>query len=68
MHALPPMSLAPMEALFRHRVFKMLMKKGLLSTERVKLMESWEHSEFNIDASGRIGAADAMAGRTSRAI
>lgn len=58
-HALPTMSLAPMEELLRHRVFKMLMKKGLLSSERVKLMESWEHSGFNIDASVRIGADDA---------
>ena len=58
-HALPTMSLAPMAELFRHRVFKMLMKKGLLSAERVKLMESWEHSGFNIDASVRIGAEDA---------
>jgi len=53
------MSLAPMEELFRHRVFKMFMKKGLLNAERVKLMESWEHSGFNIDASVRIGADDA---------
>ena len=37
----------------------MLMKKGLLNAERVKLMESWEHSGFNIDASVRIGADDA---------
>lgn len=37
-HALPTMSLAPMAELFRHRVFKVLMKKGLLSAERVKLM------------------------------
>jgi len=58
-HALPTMSLAPMEELFRHRVFKMLMKKGLLNAERVKLMESWEHSGFNIDASVGIGADDA---------
>jgi hypothetical protein len=58
-HPLPTMSLAPMEELFRHRVCKMLMKKGLLSAERVKLMESWEHSGFNIDASVRIGADDA---------
>ena len=43
-HALPTMSLAPMEVLFRHRVCKMLMKKGLLSAARVKLMESWGHS------------------------
>ena len=58
-HALPTMSLAPMEDLFRHRVCKMLMKTGLLSAERVKLMESWEHSGFNVDASVRIGVADA---------
>ena len=38
----------------------MLMKKGLLSAERVKLREFWEHSGFNIDASVRIGADDAM--------
>jgi hypothetical protein len=34
-HTLPTMSLAPMEELLRHRVCKMLMKKGLLSAERV---------------------------------
>jgi len=30
------MNLAPMAELFRHRVFKMLMKKGMLSAELVK--------------------------------
>jgi hypothetical protein len=48
-----------MAELFRRRVFKMLMKEGLHSMERVKLMESWEHSGFNIDASVRVDADDA---------
>jgi len=52
--------LAPMAELFRHRVFKMLMKKWLLTAERLKLMESWVHSGFNIDASVCIGAEDRM--------
>jgi hypothetical protein len=36
-----------MEELFRHRVFKMLMNKGLLSEDRVRLLRSWENSGFN---------------------
>ena len=53
-----------MEDLFRHRVRKMLIEKGMLSAERVKLMMSWEHAGFNIDASVRISADDAT-GRKS---
>lgn len=48
-----------MEELFRHRVFKMLMKKGLLSEERVRLLRSWEDSGFNVNAAVRIDADDA---------
>jgi hypothetical protein len=58
-HPLPTMSLAPIEGLFRHRVFKMLLRKGLLTPERVKLMRSWAHSGFNVNASVRIVADDA---------
>jgi hypothetical protein len=58
-HPLPTLSLAPIEELFRHRVFKMLTRKGLLTPERVKLMQSWAHSGFNVNAAVRIGAADA---------
>lgn len=50
-HQLPTMSLTPIEGFFRHRVFKMLLRKGLLTPERVKLMRSWEHSGFNANAS-----------------
>jgi hypothetical protein len=58
-HPLPTMSLEPIEELFRHRVFTMLMRKGLLTHERIKLLKSWEHSGFNVNASVRIGADDA---------
>ena len=44
------------------RVLRMLRRKGLLTPERIKLLQSWEHSRFNVDASARIGADDA-AGR-----
>jgi len=37
----------------------MLLRKGLLTPERIKLMKPWEHSGFNVNASVRIGADDA---------
>lgn len=47
-------------ALFLHLVpHQTGRKKGLLNAERVKLMESWEHPGFNIDAPVHIAAADA---------
>jgi len=59
-HPLPAMSLAPLEQLYRHSVFKMLLRKGLLTPERIKLMKSWEHSGFNVNAAVRIGADDTI--------
>jgi hypothetical protein len=58
-HQLPTISPAPIEKLFRHRVLGMLRRKGLLTPERIKMMESWAHSGFNVNAAVRIGAADA---------
>ncbi len=46
------------EELFRHCVLGKLRRKGLLTPERIKLMESWRHSGFNVNAAARIGAAD----------
>ena len=65
-HPLPTMSLAPIEELLRNRVLEMLRRKGLLTPERIKLMESWRHSGFNVNATVRINADDA-AGRESLA-
>lgn len=61
------MSPAPIEGLFRHRVFGMLRRKGLLSPERIKLMESWVHSGFNVNAQVRIGADEAPHAKVARA-
>ncbi len=49
------------ELLFRHKVFAMLKMEGLLSDERVKLMLSWRHSGFSVDASVRVDAGDTKA-------
>ena len=65
-HPLPTMSLAPIEGLFRHRVLKMLLRKELLTPERITLLRSWEHSGFNVNATVRIGADD-VAGRENLA-
>lgn len=46
-------------ALFRHRVLGMLRRKGLLTPERIRLMRSWAHSGFNVNAQVRVGADDA---------
>jgi hypothetical protein len=42
----------------------MLRRKGLPTPERIKLMQSWDHSVFNVNASVRIGADDARGART----
>ena len=34
----------------------MLRRKELLTHDRIKLLLSWEHSDFNVNASVRIGA------------
>lgn len=49
------------ELLFRHKIFAMLKKEGLLSDERIKLLLSWRHTGFSVDASVRVDAGDTKA-------
>jgi hypothetical protein len=65
-HPLPAMSLAPIEELFRQRALGVLRRKGLLTPQRIKLMRSWAHSGFNVNAAVRIVTDDA-AGRENLA-
>ena len=58
-YVLPKVSLSGMEQLFRHRVLKMMLRQGLITPERVRLLLSWRHSGFNIDGSVRVRAGDA---------
>jgi hypothetical protein len=63
-HVLPKVSLAGMEQLFRHRVLRMLLDRGKIRPERVRMLLSWRHSGFNLDASVRVGAGDARGRET----
>jgi hypothetical protein len=58
-YVLPKVSLSGMEQLFRHRVLKMMLRQGLITSERVRLLLSWKHSGFNVDGSVRVRAGDA---------
>jgi len=51
---LPPLELKKLEAIFRHKVFKMLLKKGKITEEVVKMLSAWKHSGFNVFCGKRI--------------
>ena len=46
------------ELLFRHKVFKILKKHGLISDERIKLLLSWRHTGFSVDNSVTLYPSD----------
>jgi hypothetical protein len=48
------------ELLFRHKVFRFLKKKGLLSDERIELLLSWKHTGFSIDHSVTVYPTDEL--------
>ena len=40
--------------LFRHRVLKMLLVRGKITSERIALMDNWRHTGFNVYVGPRI--------------
>ena len=46
------------ERLFRAKVIRFLSDEGLLSEERVQLLDSWRHSGFSVHNSVTVGAGD----------
>ena len=46
------------EAIFSHKVFKMLLKKGKITEEMVKMLSAWKHSGFNVFCGNRISPKD----------
>jgi hypothetical protein len=42
-----------LEAIFRHKVFRMLLKKGKISEEMVRMLPAWKHSGFNVFCGNR---------------
>ena len=51
-----------LEEIFRHKVFKMLLKKERITGELVEMVSGWRHSGFNVFCGHRIqpGSEDAI--------
>lgn len=43
-----------LERLFRHKVLRMLLDRGRISRERIRMMGGWRHSGFNVYCGPRI--------------
>lgn len=54
----PPLELKKLEGIFRHKVFKMLLKKGKITEEMVRMLSAWKHSGFNVFCGNRISPKD----------
>jgi hypothetical protein len=50
---------ASLEKLFVHKIFKMLLKKGLITERVVDLISSWAHTGFSVYSGKRINPKDA---------
>jgi len=48
----------PLEKIFQHKVLGMLLRKGKISEEVVKLIMSWRHSGFDVHCGPRIQPGD----------
>ena len=51
----------PLEEIFRHKIFKMLLFKGKITQELVDMLMSWRHSGFNVHCGQRIQPGDSEA-------
>jgi hypothetical protein len=54
----PPFELKKLEALFRHKVLRMLLNKGKIMQEFIAMLSSWRHSGFNVFCGNRISPND----------
>jgi hypothetical protein len=50
----PPIDTRTLERLFRHRVLRMLLKKGKITQDMIALLDRWRHSGFNVYCGPRI--------------
>jgi hypothetical protein len=53
-HVMPETGLKPLEELFRARVIRFLVDKGLLPPERARMLRGWVHSGFNVHRGRRV--------------
>jgi hypothetical protein len=57
----PPLELKKLEAIFRHKVFKMLLNRGKITKEMIAMLSSWRHSGFNVFCGNWIAPKDETA-------
>ncbi|MHB9097185.1 MAG: transposase [Syntrophales bacterium] len=50
----PPLELKRLEAIFRHKVFCMLIARGKISREMIVMLSTWRHSGFHVFCGNRI--------------
>jgi hypothetical protein len=49
-----PLKLKKLEAIFQHKVFKMLLNKGKITKEMIAMFSTWQHSGFHVFCGNRI--------------
>ena len=57
----PPLELKRLESIFRHKVFRMLLNKGKITEEMIRMISAWKHSGFHVFCGGRISPNDETA-------
>jgi hypothetical protein len=57
----PPLDMKKLEAIFRHKVFKMLLVKGRIPQDLIAMLFNWRHSGFQVFCGNRIFPRDESA-------
>ena len=57
----PPLELKKLEAIFRHKVFRMLLTKRRITEEMIRMLSSWRHSGFHVFCGNCISPDDETA-------
>ena len=57
----PSLDLKKLEAIFRHKVFKMLLAKGRITKDLIDMLSSWCHSGFQVFCGQRLFPQDETA-------
>jgi len=54
----PPLELKKLDAIFQHKVFKMLLSRGKITKEMIAMLATWRHSGFHVFCGNRISTID----------
>jgi len=57
----PSLDLKKLEAIFRHKVFKMLLARGRITRDLIAMLSNWRHSGFQVFCGQRIFPQDETA-------